>query len=119
MEVDAVFVADGAGFGAGVGFVEVNFADPVGAEHLHATGAGFGGAGDEFDVAAGEEAAEVDLGMDHETAASVAIRPEFGGGVVARGEAIVGSADDTVVEVESDGADFAEGIFGAKAGDMG
>ena len=119
MEVDAVFVADGAGFGAGVGFVEVNFADPVGAEHLHATGAGFGGAGDEFDVASGEEAAEVDLGMDHEAAACVAIRPEFGGGVVARGEAIVGGADDAVVEVEGDGADFAERVLGAKTGDMG
>ncbi len=117
--MDAVFVADGAGFGAGVGFVEVNFAYPVGAEHLHATGAGFGGAGDEFDVAPGEEAAEVDLGVDHEAAASVAICPEFWGGVVARGEAIVGGADDTVVEVEGNGADLAEGVLGAKAGDMG
>jgi len=119
VEVDAVFVADRAGFGAGVGFVKVNFADPVGAEHLHATGAGFGGASDEFDITAGEEAAEVDLSVDHEAAACVAIRPEFGGGVVARGEAIVGGADDAVVEVEGDGADFAEGILGAEAGDMG
>ena len=65
MEVDAVFVADGTGFGAGVGFVVVDFADAVGAEHLHATGAGFGGEGDEFDVAAGEAAVEVYLSVDH------------------------------------------------------
>ena len=117
--MDAVFLADGAGFGAGVGFVEVNFADTIGAEHLHATGAGFGGAGDEFDVAAGEEAAEVDFGMNHEAAASVTICPEFGGGVVTGSEAIVSGANDAVIEVEGDGAYFAERVLGAKAGDMG
>lgn len=85
MEMDTVFVADRMGFGAGVGFVVVDFADTVGTEHLHAAGTGFGGAGDEFDIASGEEAAEVDLGMDHEAAAGVAICPEFGGGVVAGG----------------------------------
>lgn len=99
--------------------MEVDFADAIRAEHLHATGARFGGAGDKLDIATGKEAAKVDLSVDHETASGVAIRPEFRGSVVAWGEAIVSGADDAVVEVESDGADFAIGILGAKAGDMG
>ena len=54
-ELDAVEIADGAGFGVGVTVAIVDFFDAVGGEHLGATGAGFRGAGDELDVAAREQ----------------------------------------------------------------
>lgn len=119
LELDAVEVADGAGFGVGVAIAIVDFFDAIGGEHLGATGARLGGAGDKLDVAAGEEGAEVDLGVEHVFAAFVAIEPELVVGVEAGGEAVVSGADDAVVVVEGDGADFAEGVLGAQAGDMG
>jgi len=119
LEVDAVEGGEFVGFGGGVIVAVVDFFDAVGAEHLHAAGAGFCGDGDEFGFAAAEEGAEVDLGMEHEFAAFVAVVPEFGWGVVFWGEAVIGGADDAVFPVEGDGADFAEGVFRAQGGDMG
>ena len=57
--------------------------------------------------------------MEHEFLPCLPIRPEFRGGIVAGGEAVVGGADHAVVEVEGGGSNFSVGILGAEAGDMG
>lgn len=119
LELDAVEVADGAGFRFGVAVAVVDFFDAIGCEHLGATCARLGGAGDELDVAAGEEGAEVHFRVEHVFAPLVAVEPELVVGIEAGGEAVVGGADDAIVVVKGDGPDFAEGVFGAQAGDMG
>ena len=119
LEEDAVSSGDFRGVGGLVEVAVVDFLNAVGGEGLHAGGAGHGGGCDEADFAAAEEAAEINLGMEHEFLAAVAIVPEAFGGVKTRGEAVVGGGDDPVVMVEGGGADFAEGVFGAKAGYFG
>lgn len=57
--------------------------------------------------------------MEHVFATLIAIEPELVVGVETWREAVVGGADDAVVVVEGDGADFAERILGAQAGDVG
>lgn len=57
LELDAVEFADSAGFGVGVAVAIVDFFDAISGEHLGATGARLGGAGDELDIAASEEGA--------------------------------------------------------------
>lgn len=102
-----------------VDFLEIDFLNAVGAEGLHAGGAGHGGGGDDLGLTALKEGAEVDFCVEHEFLATFAISPEIGGCVEAWGEAVVGGGDDTVVVIKGCGADFAVGIFRAEAGDVG
>lgn len=102
-----------------VDFLEIDLFDAVGAEGLHAGGAGHGGCGDDLGLAAFEEGAEVDFCVEHEFLAAFAVCPEIGGCVEAGCEAVIGGGDDAVVMVKGSGTDFPVGILGAEAGDVG
>lgn len=117
-EADAIHAADLAGIGFFVAFAEIDFIHPVGAEHLGAAGTRLSGAGDKLDSFSGEQAAEVDLGVEHVFLAIVAVVPETLMGLESRRQAIVGGSDDSVVEVDGNCADFPERVFGPKTGDM-
>ena len=105
---------DLVGLGGIVVVAVADFFDPVSAEHLHATGAGFRGDGDEAGSSPGEQRTEVHLGMEHVFLAGVAIVPKSFGGIEAGGEAVVSGADDAVGVVDGDRADFSVGIFGTQ-----
>lgn len=104
------------GVGSGVFLPVVNGFDAVGAEGLHAGGAGHGGAGHDFCLAALEEAAEVDFCVEHVFLALLAGVPEAFRGGEAGEEPVVRGADDAVVFVQRGGPDFAVGVFGAEGG---
>jgi hypothetical protein len=102
-----------------VDFPVVDFLDPIGAERLHAGGAGHGSGGDNFGFAAFEEGAEVDLRVEHEFLTALAIGPEILGSIEAGGEAVVGGGDHAVVVVKCRRTHFSIRILGTEAGDMG
>jgi hypothetical protein len=102
-----------------VDFLVVDFLDTVGTERLHAGGAGHGGGGDDFGLTAFKKGTEVDLRVEHEFLATIAIFPKSGRSIESRGEAVVGCSDHAVVVVESGGTHFPVGILGAKAGNIG
>lgn len=97
--------------GGGVVFSVVNGFDAVRAERLHAGGAGHGGAGHDFCLAALEEAAEVDFCVEHVFLALFAGVPEAFRGGEAGEETVVGGTDDAVVFVQRGGTYLAEGVF--------
>lgn len=115
-ELDTVHGGYLGGFGGGVIFSVVNGFDSVGAEGLHAGGAGHGGAGHDFCLAALEEAAEVDFCVEHVFLALLTGVPEAFRGGEAGEEAVVGGTDDAVVFVQRGGSDLAEWVFGAEGG---
>ena len=90
----------------------------MGAERLHARGAGHGCAGNDFSLAAPDEAAEVDFGMQHVLLPLVAVLPKIVLGFEPGVKAVVSRADDSVVGVEGGCSDFAVGIFGSQSGGM-
>lgn len=106
------------GIGGGVFLPVVDGFDAVCTEGLHAGGAGHGGAGHDFCLAALEEAAEVDFCVEHVFLALFAGVPEAFRGGEAGEESVVGGADDSVVLVERGSSDFAEGVFGTEGGHM-
>ena len=107
--------------GAGVGIILaiINGAYAVGAEGLHARGAGHGGAGYYLGFAALEEAAEVNFCMEHEFLAFGARCPKAFGRGKAGEESVVGRANDAVILIEGGGAYLAVGILGAQGGHVG
>ena len=109
---------DRIGLGIRVIFPIEDLFHAVSAEHLHATGAGFGGAGHQLDRATGEQAAQVHLRMDHVLAPVVPVVPEVGIGVVAGSQSVVGRSDDPVVIVEGHGPHFSIRIFGSQTGNV-
>ena len=67
--VDELYTVHGGDFGRtrfSIGLAVVNCFDAVGAQGLHARGAGHGGAGYNFGFASFEEAAQIDFCMQHE-----------------------------------------------------
>src|SRR5688500_18266160 len=75
-ELDAVTFGDLGGVRGVVDVAEVDLFDPVGAERLHAGGAGHRGRGDQLGFAPTEQAAEVDLGVQHEFLPRGAVVPK-------------------------------------------
>lgn len=102
-----------------VDFLVVDFLNPVGAKGLHAGGAGHGGGGDDFRLAAFEEGAEVDFRVQHEFLPAFTVDPKILRGIETGGQAVVGGGDDAVVVVKSRCADLAVRILGTEAGNMG
>lgn len=113
-QLDAVHGSNGWCFRFFIFFAIVDRFDAVGAECLHARGAGHGGAGDNAGFSPFEEAAKVDFGVQHVLLAILARCPES----LRRGEAwekaVVGGADDPIVLIQGCGTDFAVGILGSQ-----
>ena len=116
---DPVVFADDVGLGLKIVIPKIDLLYPVGAQHLHATGAGLCGAGDQPGIATRKEAAQVHLGMDHELSAVVMICRKLRRCIVTGGKAIVGGANDAVVFVQGHSSYFSEWIFGSQAGHVG
>lgn len=60
-----------------VDLLVIDFLNAIGAEGLHASGAWHGCGRDDFSLSTFEKGAEVDLSMQHEFLASLAIDPEI------------------------------------------
>ncbi len=119
LQLDVVELGDFRGVGGVVDFLIIDFLDPVGAQGLHAGGAGHGGGGDNFGLSTLEQGAEVDFRMQHEFLPALAVGPKTLGSIETRGEAVVGGGDHAVVVVKSCRTDLAVRVLGAEAGDMG
>lgn len=117
-EFDAIKEADGVSLGIGVVVAVVNLLHAIGAEHLGAAAAGFRGARNELDVSTGKKRTKVDLGVKHEFAACIPIKPELVIRIESGGEPVVSGADDSVVKIECHGTHLAEGVLGTQTGNM-
>ena len=120
--VDEFYAVHGGnlgGTGFCIGLAVVNGFDAVGAEGLHARGAGHGGAGYNFGLAAFEEAAQVNFCMEHEFLAFLTGSPEALRCGKSGEKPIVGGTDDAVVFIQRGGADLAVGVFGSQGGHVG